>query len=290
MNIKTALLAAIALIAFAGNSVLCRLALANHAIDPASFTSLRLVSGAVVLLLLLSVKSVGRTRPDSGGQSHASGWLGPATLFVYAAFFSFAYLSLDTGVGALVLFGTVQITMIAASVYKGSRLGLLEILGLLCACSGLVYLLYPELSTPSVKGFVLMMIAGVAWGAYTINGQGSTQPLRDTSSNFSKSVPLALLLAAIFFSSIDLSWEGMFLAFASGAITSGLGYAIWYAALPGLNTSQAGVIQLLVPVIAALGGVLFANEVLSSRLIISAGLTLGGILLVMRVKTSKEKI
>ncbi len=295
MTLKTSLLSTVALIAFAGNSVLCRLALANGTIDPASFTSVRLMSGAVTLLLLVLIAKLNRQHSHSSdGDSSLgqplikAGWLGPLSLFVYAALFSFAYITLDTGVGALILFGFVQITMIGISVFRGNRPSLLEIAGLSLACSGLVYLVYPELSTPSVTGFVMMAFAGIGWGLYTVNGQGSLTPLRDTASNFVKAAPFAILLAVIFFGASQLSAQGLMLAIASGAITSGMGYAVWYAALRDLSSTQAGVLQLLVPIIAAVGGVLFANEALSSRLIISATLTLGGILIVMLAKEKKR--
>lgn len=291
MNFKTSLLASIALIAFAGNSVLCRLALESGAIDPASFTTARLISGAAFLYLLVSLGGVARVQAHSERSTAVKGgWLGAFSLFVYAASFSFAYLSLDTGVGALVLFGSVQVTMVASNAIKGTRLSPLEVSGLILACAGLVYLVYPELSTPSLKGFMMMTVAGIAWGVYTLHGQGSTKPLRDTSSNFIKSVPLTLILLAVFANSTELNWHGVSLAIASGVLTSGIGYAIWYATLPRLNSSQAGVLQLLVPVIAALGGVIFSNELLSVRLIVAGCLTLGGIFLVLLAKKKVDNI
>jgi len=286
MSIKTAFMSALALIAFAGNSVLCRLALSDGAIHPASFTSVRLASGALTLFLLVWLSSLGNVqeRQTLKVGTRVQAWRAPVALFAYAALFSFAYISLDTGVGALILFGSVQITMVLFSLFQGSRLRPAEWLGLLIACSGLVYLVFPELSEPSLVGFVMMSLAGVAWGAYTIFGKGSTNPLRDTSSNFIKSIPFALLMILPFYNNLSATPEAWLLAICSGAITSGVGYAIWYSALRNLTTSQAGVMQLLVPIIAAIGGVVLANETLSIRLVVSSTLTLGGILLVMLVK------
>jgi len=277
----------LALIAFAGNSVLCRLALANDAIDPASFTSIRLISGAIMLLLLLSLfnrlKDSRGLAPsiDNSADQSAGSWLATIMLFVYAASFSFAYISLDTGVGALILFGAVQITMLLVNLFRGNRLHVLEWLGLLLACVGFVYLVLPELSQPSLIGFVMMAFAGIAWGAYTLEGQGTKNPLRATAHNFTRCIPLAVILLFVFMSQSQMNTYGIILAIASGAITSGLGYTVWYTALRGLTTTQAAIIQLLVPVIAAVGGVIFANELLSFRLIIAAVMILGGITFVI---------
>jgi len=288
MSIKTAFMSAMALIAFAGNSVLCRLALSDSSIHPASFTSIRLVSGAITLLVIIWLSNLGKN--DSRPLLN-KGWTAPLMLFAYAALFSFAYITLDTGVGALILFGSVQITMVLVNLFRGNRLGLFEWLGLLCACSGLVYLVFPELSKPSFLGFLMMSVAGIAWGLYTILGQGSQNPLADTASNFIKSLPFTLVLSLLFLSHLsNIETQGQVvisawvLAIASGAITSGVGYAIWYSALRNLSTSQAGVMQLLVPIIASIGGVIFSNELLTSRLIIASLLTLGGIFMVMTVK------
>jgi drug/metabolite transporter (DMT)-like permease len=211
-------------------------------------------------------------------------WMAALMLFAYAVLFSFAYTTLATGVGALILFGSVQISMVCISLVQGNRMKLFEWLGLLIACAGLVYLVLPELSEPSIMGFIMMAMAGMAWSMYTIIGQGSQNPLNDTSSNFIRSLPLAIILLLIYAGQLSATPSAWLLAISSGAITSGLGYAIWYAALRDLTTSQAGVMQLLVPVIAALGGVVFANELLSKRLIISSMLTLGGILIVLLAK------
>jgi drug/metabolite transporter (DMT)-like permease len=288
MSLKTTLLSALALIAFAGNSVLCRLALSNGSIDPASFTGIRLASGAIVLLLLVWGIGLLKARHAAAQQSVKKranlSWMAALMLFAYAVLFSFAYTTLATGVGALILFGSVQISMVCISLVQGNRMKLFEWLGLLIACAGLVYLVLPELSEPSIMGFIMMAMAGMAWSMYTIIGQGSQNPLNDTSSNFIRSLPLAIILLLIYAGQLSATPSAWLLAISSGAITSGLGYAIWYAALRDLTTSQAGVMQLLVPVIAALGGVVFANELLSERLIISSMLTLGGILIVLLAK------
>lgn len=296
MNLKTATLSGLALIAFAGNSVLCRLALSSGEIDPASFTAIRLISGAIALsfLLKLTGPSEGKTL-DFSSRSRNLAWASSLMLFAYAALFSFAYLSLETGVGALILFGSVQITMVFINLLKGNRLSRFEWLGLLIACSGLVYLVFPELSQPSIIGFMMMSVAGIAWGVYTVLGQGSKSPLADTTMNFTLSLPFVALLIIpflVFPLAMDLhaSPETWVLAITSGAVTSGLGYAIWYAALPKLSTSQAGVMQLLVPIIASLGGIVFSDEMLTSRLIIASLLTLGGILLVLISKQAATHI
>ncbi len=271
----------LALLAFAGNSILCRLALADGAIDPASFTSIRLISGAVTLLVVLSLSKSPQS-DDSAGS-----WLATIMLFAYAALFSFAYISLNTGTGALILFASVQVTMLLVNFLRGNRLHYLEWLGLLTACLGFVYLVLPELGRPSLSGFVMMAFAGIAWGAYTLLGQNSENPLRTTAHNFTRCIPIAALLLVIFVDQSQLSPYGLVLAIASGALTSGLGYAIWYAALKGLTTTQAAVIQLFVPVIAAVGGVAFANELISLRLLIAATLILGGIVLVISVRNKE---
>ena len=273
--IKTVLLTGIALIAFAANSVLCRAALGEATIDASSFTVIRLLSGAFVLFVILQLK-----HPKSVTSSSGS-WVASTMLFLYAITFSFAYISLDTGTGALILFGTVQITMILLSVINGTRLHPTEWMGVALAFAGFVYLISPGVSTPSISGFVLMTIAGVAWGIYTLKGRGSKNPLMDTGSNFFRTVPMAIVVAIIAVQNAHLSYEGVLLAILSGGVASGLGYAIWYNALGGLSATQAAVVQLLVPVIAAAGGVIFVSEPITLRLTLSALMILGGILLVV---------
>lgn len=266
-------LTAAALIAFAANSVLCRLALGEDLIDAAGFSVLRLLSGALVLLLILKVNpNKNHRQAESKGS-----WFASLMLFVYAVAFSYAYMSLDTGTGALILFGAVQITIIFLSILSGNRLKLSEIVGVLIAFGGFVYLILPNITTPSINGFLLMSLSGVAWGVYTLKGRGSVSPLGDTAYNFFRSVPLVLVLAIITLKDMQLSSEGVLLAVLSGGIASGVGYAIWYMALKGLSATVAAVVQLLVPVIAALGGVIFVSEAISIDLIVSGVLILGGI-------------
>lgn len=280
MNKATALYTTLALIAFAANSVLGRLALAENAIDASSFTMIRLFAGAVMLLFLLKI-----SQPNTKFNVQGS-WYGAGALFLYAITFSWAYVSLQTGTGALILFGSVQLTIILASLATGTKLNWAEWGGVLLAFAGFVYLVLPGVNAPSPSGFILMSIAGIGWGFYTLIGRTSTAPLADTAFNFARTIPLLCLTAlAVWFTQIgQLSVQGILLATASGAITSGIGYAIWYRALRGLTAVQSGVVQLLVPVIAAFGGILFVGEVLSMRLIIASAMILGGIFLVVMVR------
>ena len=264
-----------ALLAFAGNSVLCRLALDGNAIDPASFTVIRLFSGSLILMLFVTFKR--RTEEISSKGS----WLAASMLFIYAIAFSYGYISLDTGTGALILFGAVQITMIIVSITKGNKLHYFEWLGLSIAFTGFVYLIIPSITTPSLEGFILMTGAGIAWGFYTLIGRSSKEPLNDTAYNFLRTSPLLLVLIFLTFKEVSISPEGILLAVLSGAITSGLGYAVWFIALGGLSVTQAAVVQLFVPIIAALGGVAFTNELITLRLVESSALVLGGILIVI---------
>lgn len=273
--LKVSLITMCALVAFAANSVLCRFALGVGAIDAAGFTCIRLVSGAATLLLILILRT-NVSFTHSGGS-----WLAGLMLFLYAISFSYAYLELDTGTGALILFGAVQITMICVSMIKGTKLLLVEWLGLAAAFLGLVYLVLPGVSAPSPIGFLLMAIAGVAWGIYTLKGRGSENPLADTAFNFIRSIPLVMVVVIITFQDFQFTVNGALLAFVSGAITSGLGYTVWYAALRDLSTTQAAVAQLAVPIIAALGGVVFMAESITLRLGLSAIMVLGGIFMVV---------
>jgi drug/metabolite transporter (DMT)-like permease len=272
---KTIILTGLALIAFAANSVLCRLALGNEAIDASSFTVIRLLSGTIVLLIIISI-----TRKTTETSSKGS-WAASFMLFLYATTFSYAYISLDTATGALILFGSVQITMILLSLISGTRLHITEWTGVAVAFTGFVYLILPGVTTPSVIGFMLMTVAGIAWGIYTLKGRGSKSPLMDTTYNFLRTTPLVVLLAIFTINDINYSSEGIILALLSGGLTSGIGYTIWYIALGGLSSTQAAVLQLSVPLIAALGGVLFVSEAITFRLTISATMVLGGILIVI---------
>ena len=271
MPIKTGLFAVLALIAFAANSILCRLALEGPAIDAATFTTVRLSSGALTLLIFSSLTS--KSSP-SGLQGN---WSAASLLFLYAVPFSFAYLSLSAGTGALILFAAVQLTMILAALLAGERPAQLEWLGLAAALAGLVYLVSPGLSAPSPAGSVLMGLAGISWGLYSLLGRGVQDPIRVTTGNFVRAAPFTFLVSAVAFRSLDLSGPGVLLAVVSGALTSGLGYVVWYAALPGLSATRAATVQLSVPLLAAVGGVLFLFETVTFRLLLSTTLILGGI-------------
>jgi drug/metabolite transporter (DMT)-like permease len=285
---RTMTLISFALLAFAGNSVLCRLALANNAIDEYSFTLLRLLSGALVLCLLMSYRRLrsASDKEEKALMTSTGSWWGGALLFVYAIFFSVAYVRVDTGVGALILFGTVQITMILSAFLKGKRLSVMEWSGVLLAVIGVGYLLWPEedssVAAISWWGAGMMMVSGVAWGLYSLQGALSRDALADTTANFIRAVPMVTCLFVVFmFQAPVLSVNGILLALASGVLMSGVGYAIWYAVLPNLNSVQAAVTQLLVPILAAIGGVLFAHEQITIDLLISSIMVLGGILLVI---------
>ncbi|MBA6417950.1 DMT family transporter [Colwellia sp. 6M3] len=270
-----------ALFAFAANSVLCRLALGTNAIDATSFTTIRLLSGIAILFVLIQLtRLIQKPTKDLKLQSKGS-WLSAAMLFIYAVAFSFGYISLDTGTGALILFGAVQITMILSNVVSGNKLHMSEWLGLALAFTGFVYLIMPSVTTPSLTGFVLMSISGMAWAFYTLLGRKSKNALNDTAFNFLRTVPFIFILMVFSLDSLHVSSLGIMLAILSGAIASGVGYFVWYIALAGLSVTQAAVLQLFVPIIAALGGVIFTSELITVRLIESSALVLGGILMVI---------
>lgn len=283
-RIKTIGYTITALTAFAANSVLCRMALKDNAIDASSFTVIRLLSGVVMFIILLSFKSQSPNEPN-GKQSKT--WISALMLFIYAISFSFAYMSLETGTGALVLFGTVQITMITMSVISGHRLRLFDLLGMAVSFGGLAYLVYPTITTPSFLGFILMVVSGFAWGMYTVIGKGSLNPLKDTALNFHYTIPLVLVLVLTTLPMMSLSFDGVVLAIISGAVTSALGYTVWYIALRGLSATEAAVVQLSVPVVASIGGILFVSEPISTRLVIACTLVLSGILMVVLSKKNQ---
>lgn len=278
-NIKIVLSTLFALLAFAANSVLCRLALDEKAIDAASFTTIRLLSGIFILLMIMMLTRKANSQ-EVAVKSKGS-WLAAAMLFIYAVAFSFAYISLDTGTGALILFGAVQITMIITSVISGNKLHWSEWLGLALAFSGFVYLIIPSLSTPSLAGFILMSVSGMAWAFYTLLGRTSKNPLGDTTYNFIRTLPFLLVLVIFALNNPHITSLGVVLAILSGAIASGIGYFVWYIALTGVSVSQAAVVQLFVPIIAAIGGIIFTNELITQRLVESSTLVLGGILTVI---------
>ena len=277
---KATLLTALAMLAFAGNSVLCRLALDTTAIDPASFTSLRLISGAAVLWLLVTLRG-------GGAFSHGS-WPSALALFAYAAGFSWAYIHLDAGLGALLLFAAVQVTMIGTGVARGERLTLPQQVGTTLALLGLIALLLPGSSAPPLPAALSMLAAGIAWGIYSLRGRGASNPTAVTAGNFLRAAPLAILLSLALLQSQNLDSQGVLYALASGAVTSGLGYAIWYAALPHLRASVAATVQLSVPVITTLGGALVLAEPLTLGLLLASAMILGGIALVLRKQVANN--
>lgn len=273
--IKTVIFTGFTLIAFAANSVLCRMALSGKNIDAYSFTVIRLLSGAIVLFVILKINHKKNRLPVSGS------WSAGSMLFLYAVTFSLAYTTLDSGTGAMILFGSIQITMILLALLSGYRLHIVEWIGVLSAFIGFVYLVLPGATAPSVTGFSLMTLAGIAWGIYTLKGQNSIDPLADTAQNFMRTIPFVIVLAIFAIQNTHYTTQGILLAASSGGIASGIGYTIWYMALRGLSTTQAAVVQLLVPVIVALGGVVFLNEEITLRLTLSAIMVLGGILMVI---------
>lgn len=268
---KTFAYTSFALIAFAFNSILCRLALRGGEGDAVGFTSVRLASGAVTLITLSYFFSRHKTNIKRGS------WFSAFFLFAYAVCFSFAYLGLTAGTGALVLFGSVQMTMIAAAIYRGERPQALEWLGLVVAICGLVYLVFPGLASPPLTSSLLMAAAGAAWGFYTLRGKGSSDPLVETTGNFVRTVPIMAIAAVPYLSKIQLSYSGALLAILSGSVASGIGYTVWYAALKHHTATRAAVLQLAVPVIAAAMGIIFLSEAANTRLFIAAALILGGI-------------
>ena len=279
VDIKTVALTLLALIAFASNSILTRLALGSRQIDAATFTSIRLGAGAVVLTLLVRAKAGTWTRL-SGRRA-----LGPLTLLAYAGPFSFAYLRIGAAVGALVLFGVVQLTMIGYGMVRGERPSPLAWMGLALAIAGLATLTVPSATRPDPLGLALMTIAGIAWGTYSLVGRTTSDPLAENARSFLWSSLPAILLACVLHASVVASGRGIVLALVSGAVTSGLGYAVWYQALPRLSVTQAAVAQLSVPVIAAIGAAALLDERLSSRLLIAAVAVLSGVGLVLSARS-----
>lgn len=279
---RTIFLTFLAMIAFAGNSLLCRMALKHTDIDATSFTSVRLISGALMLWLIVKF-----TQNAALGQNSKTGqgnWVSAFSLFVYAAGFSFAYVSLPTATGALLLFGAVQATMIGYGVWSGERLQSLQTIGLILAIGGVIGLLLPGLSAPPVIGSLLMICAGIAWGVYSLRGKGAGDPTRVTSGNFLRSVPITVVLSLIMFQKMSLDYTGIWFAVSSGALASGIGYAIWYTALPSLKATSAATVQLSVPVIAAIAGAIFLSESITLRLALASVAILGGIALVILEK------
>jgi len=267
--------------AFAGNSLLCRLALKQTSIDAASFTFIRIISGAVALWFIVQMRE--RSLEKAGS------WISAAALFAYAAGFSFAYLNLPAGTGALLLFGAVQATMIIWALRSGERLTIRQGLGLALALAGLVALVLPGLSAPPLGGSILMFGAGIAWGIYSLRGKRAGDPALATAGNFSRAVPMAAVLSLAFLPWAKLDRAGIGYAIVSGAIASGVGYAIWYTALPSLRGASAASVQLIVPVLAAVGGILFLQESITLRLLVASIAILGGIGLVVIERGKKDE-
>ena len=313
-----------AMIAFASNSLLCRAALKQTNIDAATFTFVRIFSGALALWLVMKMRiwlivdrtatpladcSETRVRFPSPPSSpkgkgdlfslrekvrmrvldwkDAGNWISAVALFAYAAGFSFAYTSLLAGTGALLLFGAVQATMILWGLYKGERLNAIQIVGFIVAVTGLVVLVFPGLSAPPLIGSILMLGAGVAWGIYSLRGKGERNPASVTTGNFVRAVPFAAALGIIFAPSANYNLAGINYAVISGAVTSGLGYIIWYSALPGLRAASAATVQLSVPVLAATGGILLLGEPITVRYMLASVAVLGGIALVVATPHSQ---
>lgn len=271
LAVRLVLLTALAMLAFAGNSLLCRLALTSTSIDAASFTAIRLAAGALILAAILRAR---RVRPTAGGS-----WPMAAMLFAYAAFFSFAYRDLTAATGALLLFGSVQLSMLGWALMRGERLRAVQIAGLAVAVGGLVYLLMPGLAAPPLVAAVLMIGAGIAWAVYSVLGKQAGEPIAGTGGNFVRAVAFAAVLGLAASRHAALDPAGVIYAVLSGAVTSGLGYVLWYAALPSLSTASAAIIQLSVPAIATVGGALLLAEPIGLRVLVASGAILGGIAL-----------
>lgn len=273
---RTPLLVLASLLAFAGNSLLCRVGLDRGGVDPATFTSVRLLSGALLLALLVGVRTRRRDVTRAGS------WPSALALFTYAAAFSFAYRTLPSGTGALLLFSAVQVTMIGCGVARGERLCGARLGGTLLALVGMVGLLLPGWSAPDPTGAMLMLVAGVAWGIYSLRGAGGGDATAATAGNFVRTLPFAIVLSVLAHDDPGLGGLGFWCAVASGSLTSAVGYALWYAALPALRATTAATAQLSVPVLAALGGVLLLDEQMTTRLWLAGVAILGGIALVIR--------
>jgi len=262
------------MIAFAGNSLFCRMALKETAIDPATFTSVRLLSGAAMLWLLISLQ---RQAPLAHGN-----WRSATALFIYAVALSFAYRSIDTGAGALMLFGAVQATMLIAGFIAGERMTAMQSAGFVAAMIGLVILVAPGVEAPSVLDSILMLASGIAWGVYSMFGRGQPNPAATTAGNFLRAAPLTVALSLLALPWLQLDVQGVLYAVLSGAVTSALGYVFWYRVLQHMRAMTASTVQLSAPVLAAIAGILLLGEAVTRDLLVSSVLILGGILLVLR--------
>jgi drug/metabolite transporter (DMT)-like permease len=276
-------LTAFTMLPLAANSWFCRAALRDTGIDAASFTSIRLVSGALMLWLLVTLGQRA-IRADGAGN-----WPSALALFAYAALFSFAYLSLTAATGALLLFGAVQVTMIGLGLWRGERLARIQVAGVVIAFGGLVGLLSPGLTAPPLGGAVLMIGAGVAWGIYSVRGKGAGDPTLVTAGNFMRTVPMAAALSLVMIGGASIDAPGFWYAVASGALTSALGYVLWYSVVPLISSTSAATVQLSVPVLVAVGGVVLLGEAITLRLVLASIATLGGIWLVIRPRRQRRR-
>lgn len=275
-------LTSLVMLAFAGNSLLCRLALNHTGIDAASFTTLRLVSGALMLLVIVRVRR--------NAVAIEGSWTSAFALFIYAAGFSFAYVDLPVATGALLLYAAVQATMIGHGIWQGEPIGKVQSLGILLAFGGFVGLLLPGISSPPLLGSILMLGAGIAWGIYSVRGKAAGDPSAMSAGNFIRAVPITALLSLFMLGSAEIDLAGVWLAVISGAGASAIGYVLWYAVLPALRSTQGAIVQLSVPVITAAGGVAFLGETVTSRLILATIAILGGIALFILEKRPTAKI
>ena len=292
---NTFVLTTLALLAFAANSVFCRLALGDNQIDAGSFTVIRLFSGCIFLAIFLAVKhffiDIKKVSKQGVVNKKSTGsWINAIWLFVYALAFSYAYIQLDTATGALVLFATVQVTMLVTRLFKGHLLSRAELLGLMLAVAGFIYLLAPQMSSPSLIAFILMCMSGISWAFYTLAGKKSTDPSADTIFNFFRTLPFLLIFALINIETTQLTIEGVLYAVLSGVFASALGYLLWYQALTSLRHNVAAVVQLLVPVLAAIAGFIFLDESVSLVFVISSMMILSGILLVIKNPSLKAAV
>jgi drug/metabolite transporter (DMT)-like permease len=270
---RTILFTVLALCGFAANSLLCRRALGVGLIDPASFTAVRLISGAAALALIVAI----RQDSPAGGS-----WFSALALFAYAAAFSASYVRIGAGVGALLLFGAVQATMLAWGLLRGERPRPMQWLGIAVALGGLGLLNLPGAHAPDSLGAALMICAGIAWGLYSVRGRAARDPLGTTSANFLRTLPMIAALSLLSFGSMHLTAGGIGLAVTSGALASGVGYSLWYAALPSLSSTRAAAVQLAVPVVAAVGAILLLGERPTVRLVTAGAAILLGVWLAIR--------
>ncbi|MFV5533278.1 DMT family transporter [Acinetobacter pittii] len=273
---------ALVMVAFAANSVLCRLALAGQHIDPMTFSLIRVASGAVVLLGLFLYSTSSQTKVQ---------WSLKNAFFlaVYILAFSYAYLQIDAGIGALLLFGVVQLTMVLYGYWQGEQIGIYRGIGLCIALAGIIVLLLPGAHTPDWQYALIMMISGLAWAGYSIAGRNMMQPIGSTLANFTLAVPMVLLANILLAQDRYIDMQGWVLAILSGGVTSSGAYVLWYAILKHIDRVTASTVQLSVPCLAIIGGSLFVNETVTGRVFLSSFMVLFGILLVIYIRPQKAK-